>query len=91
MQLQGKRMIQTQENGEKPNFGLDLDPLSPNSSRHSPPLPPPPLKNLVLSVTKYHGQLSSRTILQKTNDPILIKFSDGRTDGQTARQTDERE
>ena len=87
MQLQGKLMIQTQENGEKPNFGLHLDPLSPNSSRHFSP----PQKNLVLSVTKYHGQLSSRTILEKTNDPILIKFSDGRTDGQTPRQTDERE
>ena len=24
-------MIQTQENGEKPHFGLDLDPFGPNS------------------------------------------------------------
>ena len=33
--FQGKRMIQTQENGEKPHFfGPDLGPLGPNSERH---------------------------------------------------------
>ena len=26
-------MIQTQENGDKPNFGLDSGPLRPNSGR----------------------------------------------------------
>ena len=31
MQFQGKRMIQTQGNGEKPHFGPDLDALDPNS------------------------------------------------------------
>ena len=31
-QFQGKRMIQTQENGKKPNFGPDLGPLGPNLS-----------------------------------------------------------
>ena len=31
MQIPGKRIIQTQENGEKPNFGPDLGPLDPNS------------------------------------------------------------
>ena len=36
-----------------------------------------------MSVTRYHGQLSSCTISEKTNDPILRKLSDGRTDGQT--------
>ena len=40
-------------------------------------------KNLALSVTRYHGQLSSCTTSQKTNDPILRKLSDGRSDGQT--------
>ena len=40
-------------------------------------------KNLASSVTRYHGQLSSCTISEKTNDPILRKLSDGRTDGQT--------
>ena len=30
MQLQEKLMIQTQENGEKPHFGLDLGLLGPN-------------------------------------------------------------
>ena len=33
IQFQGKLMIQTQENGEKPNFGPDLDPLGPNSTQ----------------------------------------------------------
>ena len=44
-------------------------------------------KNLGLSVTRYHGQLSSCTISEKTNNPILRKLSDGRTDGQTDGQT----
>ena len=39
-------------------------------------------KNLASLVTRYHGQLSSRAISEKSNDPILRKFSDGRTDGQ---------
>ena len=36
------------------------------------------------SVTRYHGKLS-----EKTNDPILRKFSDGWTDGRTNIQTEE--
>ena len=39
-------------------------------------------KNLVSSVTRYYGQLSSCTISEKTNDTILRKFNDGQTDGQ---------
>ena len=35
------------------------------------------------SVTRYHGQLSSCTISEKINDPVLRKLSDVRTDGQT--------
>ena len=31
MQFQEKRLIQTQENGQKPHFGSDLDPLGSNS------------------------------------------------------------
>ena len=58
-----------------------------NSSRQSF------FKNLAPSVTRYHGQLSSCTISEKTNDPLLRKLSDGRTDRQTDRwadgQTDE--
>ena len=38
-------------------------------------------KNLASSVTRYHGQLSSCTISEKTNGPILRKLSDGRKDG----------
>ena len=87
VQFQGKRMIQTQEKGEKPHFGPNLGPLDPNSGRQiffffS--------KNLALSVTRYHGQLSSCTISEKTNDPILRKLvTDGRTDRRRDGQTDE--
>ena len=35
--------------------------------------------NLFSSITSYHGHLSSCTISEKTNDPILKKFSDRRT------------
>ena len=45
-------------------------------------------KNLVLSVTRYHDQLSSHTISEKNKDPILRKLSDGPADGQTGRQMD---
>ena len=38
-------------------------------------------KNLALSVTRYHGQLSSCSISEKTNDPILKKIINGWTDG----------
>ena len=44
------------------------------------------LKNLASSVPRCHDQLSSCTISEKTNDPILRKFSDGQTDGQTSRE-----
>ena len=36
-------------------------------------------KTLVSSVNRYHGQLSSCTIPEKTNDPILKKLRDGQT------------
>ena len=45
-------------------------------------------KNLASSFTRYHGQLSTCTTSEKTNDPILRKLSDGRTDGQTDRWMD---
>ena len=57
IQFQGKLMIQTQENGEKPHFGPDLGLLGPKSGREFFFL-----KNLASSVTRYHGQLSSCTI-----------------------------
>ena len=40
-------------------------------------------KNLAPSFTRCHGQLSSCTISEKTNDPILGKLSDGQKDRQT--------
>ena len=48
------------------------------------------LKNLARSVTGYHGQLSLCTISEKTNDPIMKKVSDGRTDRQTDGQTNKK-
>ena len=41
-----------------------------------------------MSVTRYDGLLSSRTISEKTNDPIFRKFHDRRIDRRTDRQTD---
>ena len=82
MQFQGKRVIQTQENGEKPHFGLDLGSLDPNLGRQIF------FTNLTSPVIRYHGQLSSCTMSIKTNGPILRKVSNGRTDGQTHGRTD---
>ena len=39
----------------------------------------PPNQKLAPSVTSYHGQLSSSTISENANDPILRKLSDGQT------------
>ena len=79
-------MIQTQENGKKTHFGSNLGPFDPNSDCHFFFFF---FKNLALSVTRFHGQISSCTIPEKTNDPILRSFNDSRTDGQTDGQTDE--
>ena len=68
-------MIQTQEDGEKSQFGPDLGPLGPNSSHQYFFF-----KNLTSPVSRYHGQLSSCTISLKITDQILRKFSDGWTD-----------
>ena len=39
----------------------------------------PPLKNLALSLTRYHGELLSCNISEKTNEPIFRKCSDWQT------------
>ena len=49
------------------------------------------LKNWAWSGTCHNGQLLLCTISEKTNDPILRKVSDGRTDRRKDRQTDERD
>ena len=75
-------MIQTQENVKKLHFEPNSGPLGPNLGCQIFFL-----KNLALSVTRYHGQLLSCTIpekTKKTNVPILRIFSDGWTDGQRA-------
>ena len=47
------------------------------------------MKNLALSVSQYHGQLSSRTISEKNIYPILRNLvTERRTNRQTDRQTD---
>ena len=80
-QLQGKLMNQTDENGKKPlSFGSDFGTFGPNSGRQFFFFFK---KNLAPSVTRYHGLLSSCTISEKTNDAILRKLSDGRTDRPT--------
>ena len=98
MQYQRKRIIQTQDIGEKTHFEHNFGTLRPKSGRdkvfqhflsHFIKRAKILLnwffffKNLALAVTWYHGQLSSCTISEKTNDSILRKFSDGRTDGRT--------
>ena len=80
MQFQEKLKIQTQENGEKPPFGPDIDPLGPGRQNFF-------FKNLASLVTRYHGQLPSCIISEKTNHPILRKFRDGQTEGQRDRRT----
>ena len=63
MQFQGKLMVQTQENGEKLHFVSDLGPLNSKSDRHFFF----PFRNLAFLVTRYHDQVSSCTISEKTN------------------------
>ena len=75
MQFQGKLMVQTQENIKK-ILGANLGPLDPNLGRQIFFF-----KNLASPVTRYHGELSSCTIPEKTKDAIFRKFSDGWTDG----------
>ena len=53
---------------KKASFGPDFDRFVPNSGRQ-------------FFFLRYHGQLSSYTISEITNDPILRKLSDGRTGG----------
>ena len=74
MQLQGKLMNETWENGKKCSFNRDFVPFGPNSGCH------------FFSKTKCLGQLLSCTISEKTNDLILRKLSDGRTERQTDGQ-----
>ena len=61
----------------KTNFGPDFVSFGPNLGHQNFFC-----LNLVFSVTRYH-QLSSCTISEKANDPILRKVSDGRTSGRT--------
>ena len=66
MQIQGNLMNQICENGKKPSSGPNFGLFGPNLGHQIFFF-----KNLALSVTRYYGQLSSCTISEKTNDPIL--------------------
>ena len=72
-------MIQTQDNGEKPHFGTDLGWLGGSWKifffQKS---------GFVSRQIFNHGQLSSSTTSEKTNNPVL---SDGQMDRQMDRQT----
>ena len=68
-------MNQTWENSKKPKFWNDFG-TSDTNLGYKPFFF---FKNL--PVTRYHGQLSSCTILEKTKDPILRKLEDRRTEG----------
>ena len=67
MQFQGKLVTQTQENGKKSHFGPEF--FSHKIWLH---------QSLDFMVNYHHVQYK-----KKTNDPILRKLSDGRTDEQT--------
>ena len=70
MQFQEKVIIQIQENGEELHFGPNLGTLNSNLDAKIFLF-----KNMAFSGTRYNGKLSSRTISEKSNDPILGKFS----------------
>ena len=88
-QFQGKLMIQTKENGEKPHFGPDFVLLDLNSDRENIFSKMWLRQSLDIMVSYHH------IISEKTNDPILRKLSDRRTDrwtgGQRGRLTDQQE
>ena len=76
MQFQWNLIIQTQGNCEEPYFGPDLGLLGLYAANFF-------FRNLASSVARHHDQLSSCAISEETRNPILKKFSDGRTDWQT--------
>ena len=65
IQFQGKLMIKTKENSEKPHFGPDLGPLGPNSSRQI---------FFIKLVVRHYSTLSASAIYRKINEPNLGKW-----------------
>ena len=65
-------MKQTWENGKKPRFEPQFGPFWPKFGSQFFFF----FKNLASSVTSYYGQLTTCTVSEKTNDPILRKRSD---------------
>ena len=64
-QFQGQIMIQTRENGEKPHFRLDLDPLDLNSDRQT---------FFIKPVGRHCSKLSFYVIQRKTSEPSSRKW-----------------
>ena len=79
-QFEGKLMIQTREKGEKPHFRPNLGPLGPHLG----------CQKFFQETGFVIHQISWSAIImhniKKTNDQILRKVSDGRTDGRTDRR-----
>ena len=73
-------MNKTWENGKKASFGPDFGPFGPKLGRQFLNFF---FKNLCSSVTRFHDQLSSCTISEKTKDLILRKLNDGQKDGKS--------
>ena len=83
MQFEEKPMIQTQENDKKPHSGPNLGQLNQIWTAIFFFFF---FKNMASLFTRYQGQLSSYAMSEKTNGPILRKFSDGRIDRQDGRK-----
>ena len=66
MQFEGKIMNQTWENSKKPSFESNLGPFGKNLGQQFF------CKTVASSVTRFSSQLSSCTISEKTDNPILI-------------------
>ena len=64
IQSQGKRMTQTQENGEKPRFGPDLGTLGPNSGRQFFFLKIWLLQSLDIMASYHHVKYQKKLMIQ---------------------------
>ena len=76
MQFQGKLMSRIWENSKKPSFGPDFGPFGPNLGLFFSFF----CFSKIWLRQSHHGQLSSCTISEKPNNPIIRNFSDRQTD-----------
>ena len=85
MQFQGKLTMQTGKNGENSNFGPDFGSFDTNLG-HQTICPKICLRQSLDIIVSYHYVQYQK----KTNDLILRKLSEERTDRQIDGQTDRR-